>query len=224
MHKFHNTVFDAPNVLELDVDPAIVAEFAPLLQSVPAGEYAVVSPGWSSDMKWISPDTIRAFRWFQSRFWRLGVAERLRPFLHVDQTVRVFSGFLVARSYADEPVFHKDWLDTNNEAFTLLTPITEAPEDFGLVYKRSDGSQGHYAYKRGKAVVFGDDFVHSTQPGRSEHPVVLLCFTFGTDQMEHWPAIERTSGTQGNLMRLPDGRFLVHDIDDPETTRTPPGS
>jgi len=215
MRQFHNADLDAPNVMEFDVDPAIVDEFAHLVREQPAGEYTVVRPNWSSDMQWISPNTLRTFRWFQTRFQRLGAPEHVQPFLDIEQTVRMFSGFLVSRSYCDQPDWHVDWFDTNNEAFTLITPITDAPEGFGLLYERSDGSQGVYNYQRGKAIAFGDRFRHSTKPGRNADPVVLLCFTFGTDRMEHWPAIERTAGSQGNLMRLPDGRFLVHDIDDP---------
>lgn len=216
MHKFHNESFDAPNVLELEIDQDICAEFLPLIENLPEDEFNVIQPDWKSDMKWISPNTIRTFRWFQSRFHRLGVAEQLRPYLDVKETVRLYSGFLVSRSMCDAPNFHRDWLDANNEAFTLLTPLTDAPADFGLLYHRTDGSLGNYSYQRGKAVVFGDDFLHSTQPGRSDSPTVLLCFTFGSDRMEHWPAISQTAGYQGNLIRLPDGNFLVRDIDNPD--------
>lgn len=215
MKYFHNDVLDAPNVLEFDVDTSIVGEFASLAQELPAGQYTVCRPNWSSDMQWISPNTIDAYRWFQTRFQRLGIPDRLAPYLDIDRSVRMYSGFLVSRSYCSGPDWHLDWIDTNNEAFTLLTPITETPPDFGLVYQRSDGTEGTYRYTAGKAIVFGDHFTHSTRPGRSDHPVVLLCFTFGTDKMQYWPAIEPTAGSQGNLIRLPDGRFLVRDIDDP---------
>lgn len=215
MIQFHNPELNAPNVMEFDVDPAIVADFAPLAYEQPAGEFAVERPAWSSDMAWISPNTINAFRFFQTRFHRLGIAERMAQYLDIDQTVRMFSGFLVSRSRCENPDWHYDWIDTNNEAFTFLTPIYETPPDFGLIYRRNDDTAGIYHYRPGKGIVFGDGFTHSTMPGHSDPPVVLLCFTFGTDKMEHWPAIERTSGTQGNLIRLPDGRFIVRDIDNP---------
>ena len=53
--------------------------------------------------------------------------------------------------------------------------------------------------------MFGDNFAHSTKPGRSDEPVVLLCFQFGTDKMEHWPEINAQLNTQATLLRLPDG-------------------
>lgn len=216
MRKFHNATFDAPNVIELDIDPAICDEFATLAANLPADEFTVTQPNWNSDVKWIAPNTIRQFRRFQTSFNRLGVAQHVRPYLDVENTVRLYSGFLVSRSSCSAPDFHHDWLGANNEAFTLLAPIGEIPPDFGLLYYRTDGSVASYAYQRGKAIVFGDDFLHSTQPGQTESPTVLLSFTFGTDRMEHWPAISQTAGYQGNLIRLPDGNFLVRDIDEPD--------
>jgi hypothetical protein len=66
----------------------------------------------------------------------------------------------------------------------------------------------------GEAVIFGDKFLHSTKPAQSERPVILLSFTFGTDKMKHWPKIWESIGTQSNLVRLPNGTFLVRDIVD----------
>ena len=59
----------------------------------------------------------------------------------------------------------------------------------------------------GEAIIFGDNFSHSTKPGRSTKPVILLSFTFGTDKMEHWEKIFRTAGYQSKLVCRPDGEF-----------------
>ena len=55
--------------------------------------------------------------------------------------------------------------------------------------------------------MFGDIFRHSTKPGSSSKPVVLLCLEFGTDKLEHWDKIVRTVGHQTGLLRRPDGEF-----------------
>ncbi|QNN66034.1 hypothetical protein H9L12_05930 [Sphingomonas rhizophila] len=66
-----------------------------------------------------------------------------------------------------------------------------------------------YAYCHGEGILFGDEVLHSTRPGRSEHPVMLLCFEFGTDRMEYWPAIHDCISTQSVMTQRPDGRFVV---------------
>jgi hypothetical protein len=127
--------------------------------------------------------------------------------LDLADKVRLYNSFLIIRSRCTEPDFHFDWRDANNEAFTLMTPLTDNFSGFGMLYKRLDGSTGEYEYKRGEALIFGDDFLHSTKPGVSDEPVVLLCFNFGTDKMEHWPSIQRTAARQGLLVCRPDGQF-----------------
>ena len=121
--------------------------------------------------------------------------------------VRLYNSFLVVRSNCTHPNFHVDWSGNDNQAFTLMTPLTANSGGFGLLYKRMDGSIGDYEYKLGEALIFGDDFVHSTKPGAAEEPVVFLCFNFGTDKMSYWPIIERTAGRQAMLTCRPDGQF-----------------
>jgi hypothetical protein len=215
MRHFLNNKLEAPNVLEVDVDLAVVTEFSALL-NVPLSkvDFHTEKPKWKSDVAWISPCSLSSFKYFHSRFVRLGIANHVTPFLDLKKGVRMYMGFLVTRSTCVSPNFHTDWDETNNEAFTFLTPLTENANSFGLLYKKQDGSIAEYNYSVGKALIFGDRFMHSTKPGKSERPVVLLSFTFGTDKMEHWPAISRTAASQGNLVRLPNGRFIVRDMED----------
>jgi hypothetical protein len=193
---------------EIDVDLAVIQEFKSLLgDTALANQFITIDPNWDSDVRWISPNSPETFSYFQSRFERLDIASHVLPWLDIETCVRMYSGFFVTRSRCEAPTFHVDWQNTGNQAFTLLTPITDNTDGFGMLYREYDGSESVYSYKQGKALILGDDFIHSTQPGRSEQPVTLLSFTFGTDKMEYWPNIALTAANQGNLFCLPDGSF-----------------
>jgi len=204
---FINHEMLALNVTTFPVDPKIVSEFAS--RSELPGGYSTVKPGgWKSDIEWVSASDEQSFAVFQSAFDRLEIGERLAPYLDLQDEPRLYAGFLVVRRECREPHFHVDWTGANNDAFTLMTPVTPAREGFGLLYERLDGSVGDYGYRLGEAVAFGDNFRHSSKPIRSDEALVLLCFEFGTDKMEHWPSIYRTVGKQVTHIRQPDGRFV----------------
>lgn len=210
MKHFLNEELLAPNVLTVAVDRSMVEQFLSLGRSthLPPG-FAAARPPWNSDIRWISATTPEAFAMFEAAFRQLGVAAHVAPFLDLDAGVSLYAGFLVVRSQCAEPDFHVDWDKTDNEAFTLITPVSDNVADFGLLYRRLDGGTGEHEYRAGEAIVFGDHFVHSTKPGRSAEPVVLLSFTFGTDKMEHWDRIARTAGYQSKMVRRPDGEFVA---------------
>ena len=207
MKHFLNKDFLAPNVMTFPVDREIVGEFEGLATNSARFSHLRPPSKWKSDIEWISAADEQTFELFQSAFDRLGIAAHARPYLDIEHDVRLYAGFLVIRSRCDAAHFHVDWMKTNNEAFTVMTPVGAAPKDFGLLYKKLDGTTGDYPYRRGEAIAFGDNFDHSTKPGRSDSPVVLLCFEFGTDRMEHWPMINRTIGSQTTHLRQPDGQF-----------------
>jgi hypothetical protein len=207
MWHFVNRKLRAPNSMTVPVDPAIVGEFSAANYPKIDGLRAV-KPNWQSDIEWIAPNVPEAHHVFESAFQRLGIAEHVRRFLDVEREVRLYSGFMVVRSECSAPNFHVDWIQTNNEAFTLLTPVSPVPEGFGLLYQTISGQIAEYDYKVGEAIVFGDYFNHSTKPGRSDEPVVLLCFEFGTDKMDHWDKIFATIGGQSAMLRRPDGEFM----------------
>jgi hypothetical protein len=208
VEKFINEEMDAPNVLRVPIDFGVTRRLGPIARSgIGRLKFYSKAPRWRSDIRWYSPRFERGFRRFLSVFDALGVARHVEPFVDLADEVRLYNSFLVVRRRCDEPDFHVDWRNANNEAFTLMTPLTDNCRGFGLLYKKLDGSIGEYDYKPGEAIIFGDDFVHSTKPGASDEPVVLLCFNFGTDKMEHWPSIERTAARQGLLICRPDGQF-----------------
>lgn len=209
MRHFLNTDMLAPNVTTVPVCVEIVREMAPLAASAfDSSEFCIARPPWRSDVEWISPKSIEGYRKFQSVFDRLGIADRVAGYLDLDHAVRLYASFLVIRSECAAADFHQDWEKTNNEAFTLITPVTDNAAGFGLIYRKLDGEIGEYDYKMGEAIIFGDNFSHSTKPGRSSEPVILLSFTFGTDKMEHWEKIFRTAGYQSKLVCRPDGEFI----------------
>ena len=209
MKHFLGTDLAAPNVLTVAIDHEIVREFLPLAQS--SGSltgYAKMRPPWESDIQWISANSPEAFERFEDAFRKLGVAAHVAPYLDLDREVRLYAGFLVTRRSCSKPNFHLDWEGTNNEAFTLITPVSDNAAGFGLLYRKLNGEVGEYDYAPGEAIIFGDHFSHSTKPGQADEPVVLLSFTFGTDKMVHWDKIFRTAGYQSRLVRRPDGEFV----------------
>jgi hypothetical protein len=197
------------NAKTIPVDPEIVGEFTDLARF--PGRLVTVEAGpklWKSDIEWISADDEEAFVAFESAFQRLGIPAQAAPYLDLDRETRLFAGFLVVRSRCVDTYFHTDWRKLNNEAFTVLTPVTDNAANFGLLYKKVTGETGEYSYRSGEAIMFGDNFEHSTKPGQSDKPVVLLCFQFGTDKMKHWPAITGQLYTQATQLRRPDGVLI----------------
>lgn len=209
MKHFLNREMLAANVKTFPVDPTIVAEFADPARL--AGRLISVAPKrdkWHSDIEWISPDDADGFAVFESAFQRLRIPEQAAPYLDLDREVRLYFGFLVVRSRCTEPYFHHDWRGLNNEAFTFMTPVSANASGFGLLYKKLTGETADYEYRAGEAIMFGDNFEHSTKPGAADEPVVLLSFEFGSDKMEHWPAIYDRLRKQAALLRQPDGSFV----------------
>jgi hypothetical protein len=222
MKTFVNFDLGALNVATFPVDRSVVAEIEPLLdQASDEGQFTTVRSKWNSDLQWLSAASPDGFQRFQSAFDRLRVGASVAEHLDIDRAPRLYAGFLVIRRRCTAPDFHVDWIDTGNEAFTFMTPITGSREDFGLLYRKVNGAFGDYSYRAGEGIVFGDAFSHSTKPGESEQPVALLCFTFGTDKMEHWPKILRTAGYQSHLIQRPDGQFAVRDGDSWRTISQP---
>jgi hypothetical protein len=209
MKHFLNPEMLAVNVKTFPVDAAVIAEFADHARL--PGRLISVAPKrdkWHSDIEWISPDDEEGFAVFESAFRRLGIPEQAAPYLDLDREVRLYFGFLVTRSRCVEPYFHCDWRGLNNEAFTFMAPVSANASGFGLLYKKVTGEAAEYDYRTGEAIMFGDNFEHSTKPGAADEPVVLLSFEFGTDKMEHWPDIYDRLKKQATCLRQPDGTFV----------------
>lgn len=214
MKHFLNPELVAPNVLTVPVDMDVVREFEQLARSETRDpDYFYLRP-WVdiSDMCWISATSDASFRVFESAFERLDVARHVRDYLDLEHDVRFYAGFLHTRSKVRESNFHVDWHLTNNEGFTLITPVCGFETDQKLLYKKLDGEEAEYVYKPGEAIIFGDLFQHSTPAGVSDPPLTLLVFNFGTDKMEHWDKLMHTQGRQCPLVQRPDGRLIDIEI------------
>lgn len=222
-HKhFINSDFIAPNVLEIEVDISVLAEMAPVIAGLKqlglvTGPVDIgngvklfsTHPTWKSDILWISQADRAGYDYFEDIFRRLRIAEKVAPKIAHDREIVMYSGFFVTRSFCNEPDFHHDWIDADNDAFTFLAPISDNCGELGLIFKNLREQQGHYTYGLGKGLVFGDYFLHSTAPGRASGSTVFLSFTFGTDRMDNWPKIAKTAAAQGMFYRQPDGQFIT---------------
>ena len=208
MEQFFDPALCAFNAETVPLDPSIVDEFLPLAAEPDRPGFTSESPDWGSDVRWIAPSETETFAIFESAFRRLHIAERLSKRIAVDREIRLYCGSLVLRSQCDSPNFHCDWRKVGNQAFTLLTPVTGNAEGFGLLYHDAKGEVRDYDYKRGEGIAFGDWFSHSTKPGRSEQPVALLSFEFGSDRMEDWPKALGEMQARSRLLRRADGEFV----------------
>ncbi|NBB23612.1 hypothetical protein GVM20_00550 [Porphyrobacter sp. SLTP] len=221
-----NPNFLAPNVLEVEIDPATFSAafgLVPEIQSVEAGSRELALGGglrfsvksmaslWASDILWISQDDMATYNFFNAMFRASGIAEKVAHRVDHDHDLRLYSGFFVTRSKCEKPDFHEDWLEANNDAFTFLMPLTANCGEVGLTYANARGGVAHYAYQMGKGLIFGDHFVHATAAGQTSQRCVLLSFTFGTDRMDNWPRIAETAAAQGRLHCRPDGVVMRGD-------------
>ena len=186
--------------------------------------------GWRSDLVWISVDDQATYTVFDGIFMKLGLEHHLASFCDCKR-LRLYSAFFVVRTTCHGAHFHTDWADqVGCNAFTLMTPLEDYPiapdasGQFQLLYHdyehsfditaegaAEDAGVRRYVYHKGKAIVFGAHFSHSTEPGRSasiDAPQVYLCFTFGSDKTEHWPGIFESCGYQARVLARHDGQLV----------------
>ena len=188
---------------------------------------------WDSNIAWVSVDDRASFDAFESIFSRMQLPAKFAAHVPHSQGLQLYSAFFVVRSWCSGHNWHTDYkAPVNTDALTLITPLRDFREiaTFQLAYRAQDNPEGpgtadstptrqeggdddvrRYVYKKGRAVVFGSDFLHSTEPGQGHGSEVhaYLCFTFGTDQQERWPQIARTLDTQSRVVVHPDGSMRL---------------
>lgn len=221
-----NADLEAANVIELDIDYAVVQEsYAEVEDIFGAGNFDglrvdgasgiglySVSPGWNSDISWVSSGNEQAFAYFDRHFQKLKVVEKTQEQIGDHGELIMYSGFFVTRTYATEASFHHDYSDgVGMNAFTLMTPVMATGEKGNLLYKTAEGDERVYKYKPGTAICFGSNFLHSTEPFSSEDPYAFLCFTYGVRNPELWPLIAETVAEQGLFYRHPQDGIVENE-------------
>ena len=242
--KYFNPLFGAHNIWEIDVNTDLIDEaadifyngapFAELQQpgepyvglKTRIGEFFAQRVSWKSDIAWISTDDASSFARMQSIFDGLRLSERFASIVPHTRQLRLYNAFFVSRSWCDAHNFHTDYFeDVGTDALTLITPLRDFKErdSFQLTYMRENRTAAQdsfepqidrYMYKKGRAIVFGSQFLHSTEPGRGHKGEVhaYLCFTFGTDRQGAWPRIAKTLDTQSRVVMHPDGQLALSKI------------
>lgn len=214
MNKFFNPEFESENVIKLKFPVALTWEINSLIMdSNILSRLVTISPNWNSDIKWLSPNSLNDFKVFSKIFEALNIRKLVKDSLNLNYDLILYCGFLITRSKCNAVNYHVDWHDLGLKAFTLITPLVEEGDDLGIYYKKTNSSEGVYKYKPGEAIIFGGDFIHSSMPSASNRNIVLLSFTFGINDMNFFPQISRSIGTQSNLYRLPNGDFRVRNLE-----------
>ena len=167
--------------------------------------YCVAPKNWDSDVQWISVDSRSTYNYFLTYFKDIGLDDIFKDIIDVESEIVIYNIFFVVRSKCKKHKWHIDFYrGTNVNAFTLLTPLQDK-NDINLAYRDLNNEKKIYEYKRGTAIVFGENFIHSTNVSPKGGREVLFCFSFGTDKMRDWEVIKETAAHQGN--------YYMHPID-----------
>lgn len=175
--------------------------------------YAFI-PRWNGDISWVSAASKESFAFFDECYRELEVERKTRDAAHLDFPLQLYSGYFVVRSYGEASHFHHDYTaECGVRAFTMMTPIQidDGTETGHLLYKDVFQVERKYRYRKGKAITFGGNFIHSTEPFRSKQKFIFLCFAYGTKDMAVWGDIKKTAARQGISYRHPDGSIRLND-------------
>ena len=210
MKDHYNRELNAQNVFKIKISKTIIGAlhkyFKDHIQNSTNEDFHTISPQWNSDIKWTSVNNSKTYNQFLRIFDTLNLSD-IQKF--IDGEIICYSIFFVTRSHCHKPNFHTDFSNTENNAFTLMTPLTNIDNDSRghLLYKDVNDKTAVYKYKRGECIVFGDKFLHSTQP-YSQKEVTFLCFTFGSNKRKHWKKIFNCiRDQQARIMRY-DGIYV----------------
>jgi len=236
--RYYNRRLCADNVWEIDVCSDIMDEVAQLFHedspfaeviagmkepydviSTRVGDFFAQRVSWDSNIAWVSVDEEASFRHFADVFQRLRLAERFAHVVPHTRNLQLYSSFFVVRTWCKSHNFHQDYKPpVGTDALTLITPLRDFTEkdSFQLTYRARDATSdrlwdSRYEYRKGKAIVFGSQFEHSTEPGEGHNGEchAFLCFTFGTDEQSRWTQIARTLDTQSRIVAHPNGQLVL---------------
>lgn len=182
-------------------------------------QYAGIKFG--SDIKWISPDDVKTFMVMARIYDVLGVEKHVAPYVNTNTVTasgkhtQVYVPSFVVRNMVVKHFYHNDWPNTGgSNGLTFMTPLynmSNQTEGCNLMYKDDEGNERMYKYTFGKAIIFGANFMHTSQKcqPRNLHefvrPWAFLCFNFGTTNMKLWNDIKTYIMCSGRHIVQPDG-------------------
>lgn len=170
-------------------------------------DYYLASYG-EDPLLWISSNTQATYEIFRRFFDDLGIESQIKTLVDHKNEIRMYCGFFVVGNRAPRNSWHIDYFPGAN-AYTLITPLFELEKDHGNLLYKNDDSISLYKYEYEEAIIFGDNFSHTTEPyEKSESLRVLVSLTFGTDKIEYWPILGKTIGNQSRYTVLPCGHLL----------------
>lgn len=143
---------------------------------------------------WFSNNNRETYEIYKRFFDKLDIQNEIKKLVDFDENIILYSGFLVIGNHADTDLWHYDYYPNSN-AYTLITPLFN-PEKIhgGLQYELSNAQVAVYNYSLKEAIIFGENFLHSTEPYEySDKFRILVSITFGTDKIEYWKFIKKTA-------------------------------
>ena len=186
---------------------ALLAGGRPLQLEMDTQQYKFTLMSYGpSPIMWVSNNCLDSYVLFARFFDALDIRREVNQLVDCAQGVVMYCGFFVVSNRLRRPLWHVDYVKGAN-GYTLITPLWEVESDHGkLLYQDEDQHVKDYCYTSNEAIIFGDEFTHTTQPyARTSQLRVLLSLTFGTDKVEYWPLLKETIGEQSEFLILPCG-------------------
>lgn len=158
---------------------------------------------------WVANHSPITYQLFRDFFELTGLAEALKKFVKHRRSLVMYSGFFVVGNQAADPNWHYDYRE-GAPAYTLITPLFELQPGHGhLLYENPLHQRLRYRYQSREAIVFGEGFLHSTEPYAPHSNLrVLLSLTCGTDLLEYWPLLSQNIAEQSPYYVLPCGHAV----------------
>ncbi|MGE3728898.1 MAG: hypothetical protein AB7I41_25345 [Candidatus Sericytochromatia bacterium] len=215
--------FSYPDVLLCDLQRQFEREIRPFFEDpaqdellrggkyqhmlLPGGNYSLCS--YDTDpLFWVANRQASNYALFKAFFDALGLEQALKPKIKHKNQLVMYCGFFVVGNQAPDPNWHYDYRP-GAPAYTLITPLFDlSPEHGQLLYELPNRQRQVYRYTPNQAIVFGEGFLHSTEPyGPSPNLRVLLSLTCGTDIIDYWPILKQNIEEQSDFYALPCGHF-----------------
>lgn len=146
---------------------------------------------------WLSSHNSEAYQIFATAFAQSGLEHKVGSLLTKGKP-HMYNGFFVSRKFIHHKAdtLHWDYRNTETNAFTILIPLLDQmeryhPNSCHLTYVTSTKEQKIHHYRRGEAVILGDDFVHGPQACDAETNLPLLNFVVGSDDLDFTPIMQQ---------------------------------